>query len=276
MTAASPARMASAQSRSGRKRGPVAAWLFSSKSLAMWTVRGILLMLVTLVLEVVVRAELVNPFFVPRPTDFLPRMVQNFFEPKFLSYTGTTFAEIGVAFLGSAILGLGIGFLLWRFGTLGRAYEPLVAALFSSPLVLLYPVFVIFFGRTPLAIVALATIFSTLPIILYTRQALSSVSPTFLKVGTSLNLSEWSNFRHILIPAAAPTIFTGFRIGLTYVLIVVIAMEFILQIGGLGNFISEVALRFRAIELYAGVTLVILLSAVFIAFTYKIENMVRR
>lgn len=275
MTEAPPAQI-SMRLGSGRDRGPLTAWLFSSTPLAMWTVRGMVLLLLTVLLEVIVTAELVNPFFVPRPSEFLPRMVQNFFDPKFLSYTGTTFAEIGIAFLGSAVVGLGIGFLLWRFGILGKAYEPLIAALFSSPLVLLYPVFVIFFGRTPLAIVALATVFSTLPIILYTRQALSSVSPTFLKVGTSLNLSEWSNFRHILIPAAAPTVFTGFRIGLTYVLIVVIAMEFILQIGGLGNFISEVSLRFRAVELYAGVTLVILLSAVFIAFTYKIENLVRR
>ncbi|HEV7866886.1 MAG TPA: ABC transporter permease subunit, partial [Chthoniobacteraceae bacterium] len=134
----------------------------------------------------------------------------------------------------------------------------------------------IFFGRTSLAIVVLAITTAALPIILFTQQALSNVGSTFLKVGASLKLSEWETFRHILLPAAAPTIFTGLRIGLTFVLIVVVSTEYILQIGGLGNFIAEVSLMFQASQLYAGVTLVIAMSALFVALTYKLEKLVHR
>lgn len=247
-----------------------------SVRLPVWIARLLVLLVAGLLLELAVRVELINPFFVAPPSEFLIQVPRELLDADFLRYTSITLYEVAAAFALSTILGCGGGFLLWRFKTLGQAYEPMIAAVFASPIVLLYPIFIIFFGRTPLAIIALATAFSTLPIILATKQALAGVSPTLIKVGASMNLSERARFRYILLPAAAPTIFTGLRIGLTYVLIVAIAMEYILQIGGLGHFVAEVAMLFRASELYAGVTLVVCISAAFVFLTYRAERMVRR
>ncbi len=242
----------------------------------LWLARTLVVVAFLALLEAVVRGGLISEFFMPPPSEFLPQVARDLVDRQFLILTGITLYETAVAFLLAAIVGIGTGFLLWRVKTLGEAYEPLVAGLFSSPIVLLYPVFLVLFGRTPLAIMALASLFAVLPIILFTRQALAGVSPTLLRVGASLNLSPWANFRHILLPAAAPTIFTGLRIGLTYILIVVVAMEFILQIGGLGNLVAETSLQFRANELYSGVTLVVLMSAVFIFAIYRAEKLVSR
>jgi len=241
-----------------------------------WLARILVLVAFLALLEAAVRVGLINPFFVPPPSEFLAQMARDLFDPRFLVLTGITLYETTAAFLIAASVGIAFGFLLWRVTTLGEAYDPLVAALFSSPIVLLYPIFLVFFGRTPLAIIALASLFAVLPIILFTRQALAGVSPTLLRVGASMNLSAWGNFRYILLPAAAPTIFTGLRIGLTYILIVVVAMEFILQIGGLGYLVAQSALLFRANELYSGVSLVVLMSAAFIYLIYRAERLVSR
>lgn len=227
-------------------------------------------------LEAAVRGGLISRFFLPPPSEFLAQVARDLVDRQFLVYTGITLYETAVAFLLALVVGVAFGFLLWRVKPLGEAYDPLVAGLFSSPIVLLYPIFLVLFGRTPLAIIALAGLFGVLPIILFTRQALAGVSPILLRVGASLNLSRWANFRYIMLPAAAPTIFTGLRIGLTYILIVVVAMEFVLQIGGLGNLVAEKSLLFRARELYSGVTLVVLVSAAFIFLIYRAEGMVRR
>lgn len=242
----------------------------------LWLARMLVVVAFLALLEAAVRMELINPFFVPPPSEFLVQMARDLFDARFLVLAGITLYETAVAFLLAASAGVAFGFILWRVKLLGKAYDPLVAALFSSPIVLLYPIFLVFFGRTPLAIIALASLFAVLPIILFTRQALAGVSPTLLKVGASMNLSAWENFRHILLPAAAPTIFTGLRIGLTYILIVVVAMEFILQIGGLGHLVAQSALLFRANELYSAVTLVVLISAAFIYLIYRAERLVSR
>jgi NitT/TauT family transport system permease protein len=226
-------------------------------------------------LEVIVQAGLIRKFFLPPPSEFLVQVARDLVNVEFLTLTGITLYETMAAFLLAAAVGVTFGFLLWRFNLIGTALDPLVAGLFSSPVVLLYPVFLVIFGRTPSAIISLASLFGVLPIILFTRQALAGVSPTFLRVGRSMKLSSWSNFRHILLPAAAPTIFTGLRIGLTYILIVVVAMEFVLQIGGLGNLVAESSLLFRANELYSAVTLVIVVSAAFLYLINRVEKMVK-
>lgn len=242
----------------------------------MWVVRIAVIAAFLALVEIAVRTEVLNPFFVPPPSDVLARMASNLTDPELLRMLGVTLAETAVAFAIAAVAGVLLGFALWRFRPMGLAFEPLVAALFSSPIVLLYPIFLVILGRNASAIVALAALFAVLPTILFTKQALAGVSRTLLNVGRTNNLSEWATFRHIMLPAAAPTIFTGLRIALTYVLIVVVAMEYILQIGGIGRIVAESALLFRATELYASVGLIVVISAGFIWLINRLERLAQR
>lgn len=247
-----------------------------NRRLPMWLVRILVIAGFLALVELAVRTEVLNPFFVPPPSDVLERMASNLADDELLRMLGVTLAETAVGFGVAAVAGILIGFVLWRFKPMGDAFEPLVAALFSSPIVLLYPIFLVIFGRNSAAIIALAALFAVLPTILFTKQALAGVSRTLLNVGRTNNLSDWATFRHIMLPAAAPTIFTGLRIALTYVLIVVVAMEYILQIGGLGRVVAESALLFRATDLYASVGMIVVISASFIWLINRLERLAQR
>lgn len=240
-----------------------------------WLARILLIVGALLLLEIAVRVGIINEFFMPPPSEFLVQVLRDLTDAAFLTAAGATLLTTGAAFLLAALVGVALGFLFWRSRRLGEAYEPFVAGLFSSPIIILFPIAAVLFGRNATAAIALSALFGVLPIILYTRQALSGVSPILLKVGHSLNLSTTNNFRHILLPAAAPTIFTGLRVGMTYILKVVVTMEFVLRIGGMGSLVSESSLQFRATELYSGVTLIVLLSAAFIYLTYRVERAVK-
>lgn len=237
--------------------------------------RALLVVVGLLLLEVAVRMGLINEFFMPPPSEFLVQVGRDLASGEFLIAAGATLLTTAAAFALAGVMGVALGFLFWRAKRLGEAYEPLVAGLFSSPIIILFPIAAVLFGRNAVAAIALAAIFGVLPIVLYTSQALSGVSPILLKVGSSLNLSTAGNFRHILLPAAAPTIFTGLRIGMTYILKVVVTMEFVLRIGGMGSLVSESSLQFRAAELYSGVTLIVLMSVAFIYMTYQVERVVK-
>lgn len=242
----------------------------------MWIVRIVMIAIFLALVEVAVRTEILNPFFVPEPSSVLAGMASSVTDGDFLGMVAITLGAVLLAFAIAGIAGVLLGFVLWRVRPLGDAYEPLVAALFSSPIVLLYPIFLVIFGRNSAAIIALAALFAVLPTILFTKQALSAVNRTLLNVGRSLSMSSWNLFRHIMLPAAAPTIFTGLRIALTYVLIVVVAMEYILQIGGLGRLVAESALHFRATELYVSVGLIVVISAAFIWLINQLERLAQR
>ncbi len=168
-----------------------------------------------------------------------------------------------VTFLSGALLGLPLGYVLWRYPLFGRACEPLLGSLFASPLILLYPIFLVVFGRTLTAIIAQALLVGIIPIVLGTQNGLRQVSQTFIDVGLIFQLTRWQSFRHVLLPASAPLIFTGLRLGFIYMLLSIVAMEYVVALGGIGNLISSAYFRLDTDELYVGVFLVIFFSVFF-------------
>jgi ABC-type nitrate/sulfonate/bicarbonate transport system permease component len=93
-------------------------------------------------------------------------------------------------------------------------------------------------------------------------------------VGLTLHLTRWQLFRYVLLPAAAPTIFTGLRMGFIYMLLSIIAMEFVVALGGIGNLVSGAYFRLDTEELYVGVALVIFFSVLFFRLLLRGQKLV--
>jgi ABC-type nitrate/sulfonate/bicarbonate transport system permease component len=182
-----------------------------------------------------------------------------------------TLSAIGLAIL----VGVPLGYLLYRYEVLGAAYEGWLAALFAAPIVLLYPLFLVIIGRSHLTLVAMAFIPGVIPIIIQTRQGLLSTPPTLINVGRSFNISERFMFWQIMLPAAVPSIFTGMRIGVMYALVTVVAIEYLIDFGGLGRIVSEMYFRFNVPGTYASILFVVFVSILFYASLGWIEKWLR-
>src|SRR5690348_10280376 len=89
--------------------------------------------------EGLVRSGRLSELFVAKPSVVFQAFGQTFFK-QVLPRAGTTLAEIAVALGLSMAFGLSVGYLLWRFNDVGRAYEVLLSALFAAPTLLLYPI----------------------------------------------------------------------------------------------------------------------------------------
>jgi len=238
--------------------------------------RSLMVLSCLLLLELAVSAQWVSPLFFAKPSAALRTLWSQLANGKIAGMVFITLYEIGFAFLLATLLGLLLGYLLWRYRILGLSYELLLSSLFASPLILLYPLFLVAFGRTSAAIIALAALFGLIPIAINTRSALDHVNPVLIQVGSSMNLLPRQIFRHILIPAAAPAVFSGFRLGLTYILKTILGMEFIVNVGGIGKWISEAAFRFETEEIYAGLFGVLILSVAFLHLLDRMERWIRR
>lgn len=227
-------------------------------------------------LEAGVRRQWIDPFFMASPLQALEVLWSQIWNGRALVLALVTLYEIAFALVISTVVGLGAGFLLWRYRLIGTSYEMPLAALFSSPIILAYPIFLVSFGRTSAAVIALSSIFGLIPIIMNTKSAFQYVNPVLLEVGASMNLSRRQMFSHILLPAVAPTIFSGFRLGLTYILKSVLGLEYVVQVGGVGMWVSEAAFRFEVGEVYAGLFGTVFLSVLFLYVINRAEVLVRR
>jgi ABC-type nitrate/sulfonate/bicarbonate transport system permease component len=108
-----------------------------------------------------------------------------------------------------------------------------------------------------------------------TLEGLHAVRPVLLDVGRSFKLRQGQIFWKVLFPAAVPTIFVGIRLGLIFALINVVGLEFLINFGGLGQLINELAERYDMPGTYAAITFVILISVVIFAGLERVEQWLR-
>lgn len=228
-----------------------------------------------MLLELAIIAGLVPEFVVARPSAAIAAIgpVQQDMDliGNFFVTFGMTFSAIALAIL----VGVPLGYLLYRYEILGEAYEGWLAAAFAAPIVLLYPLFLVIIGRSHLTLVVMAFIPGVIPIIIQTRQGLLATPPTLINVGRSFNISERFMFWQIMLPAAVPSIFTGMRIGVMYALVTVVAIEYLIDFGGLGRIVSEMYFRFNIPGTYASILFVVLVSMLFYASLGRIERWLR-
>ena len=228
------------------------------------------------VVESAVRLGWISTFFLAAPTRAAVVLWEQLIYGNALLLTGITLFEIAACLVIATVFGVLAGFFLWRYKLIGTSYEMLLAALFSSPVILAYPIFLVTFGRSSAAVIALSSLFGLIPTIINTKGAFQNVNPILLQVGASMNLTRRQMFRHILMPAVAPTIFSGFRLALTYILKSVLGLEYVAQVGGVGMWLSDAAFKFEVEEVYAGLFGTILLSILFLYVINRAEVSVRK
>ena len=116
---------------------------------------------------------------------------------------------------------------------------------------------------------------SATAVILKTIEGMAGTRKVLVNVGRSFNLTATQQFWKILFPAALPTIFVGVRLGLIFALINVVGVEFLINYGGLGQLINDLAERYDLAGTYAAICFVILVSVLFFMTLEKIERWLR-
>ena len=225
--------------------------------------------------EILIRINVINRYIVPMPSDVIAAFPRVIVEEDVLSRFLLTAGEAFSACILVTIFGVAGGVLLYRYNLLRLATETWVAAVAAAPLVLMYPLYLVIFGRNALTIVMMGFTAGLAPIILKTLEGLAGTRRVLINVGRSLNLTPWQQFWKILFPAALPTIFVGLRLGLIFSLINIVGIEFLINFGGLGQLINELAERYDLPGTYASICFVILVSICVFVIMERLERWLR-
>jgi ABC-type nitrate/sulfonate/bicarbonate transport system permease component len=228
-----------------------------------------------LFVEALIRLGALNRFIVPLPSEIALSFERVILEEDIPRRFLLTAGECLAAGILVTVIGVAIGALLHRVQLLRLATETWVAAFASAPTVLMYPLFMVIFGRSATTIVMMGFAAGLAPVILKTVEGLSGARRVLINVGRSFRLTERQLFWKILFPAALPTIFVGIRLGLIFALINVVGVEFLINFGGLGQLINELAERYDLPGTYASICFVILVSVLFFMAMERAERWLR-
>lgn len=156
--------------------------------------------------------------------------------------------------LGLAIgIGCPLGIVMGWFKDFEMTVDALLQAGRQVSALALFPVFILFFGIGEISKVVIIFWASVWPVLLNTIAGVKNIDPLFIKSARSMAASGGSLFRKVILPAAAPSIFAGVRLGASYAFMVLVAAEMIGANAGLGFLVLNSQEIFKIPEMYAGI-----------------------
>lgn len=203
--------------------------------------------------ELAPRVGWVNPSFLTPLSDVLRRL-------GVLAASGELGRHVGVS-LGRVFAGLGVavaigvplGILMGAVRAVERGIDAPLQAGRQISAIALFPVFILFFGIGETSKIVIIFWASVWPVLLNTVGGVKAVDPVLIRCARSMGARRATLFRKVILPAAAPSIFTGVRLGGAYAFMVLVAAEMIGANSGLGFLVLNSQETFDVPRMYAAI-----------------------
>ena len=207
---------------------------------------------VTVVWALVASSGLVNQELFPTPAMVWLAAVELYDEGLLRSDLLTSLGRAAIGFSLGASLGVVLGVLTARTRVIGYSLNPLLTLLRPIPAIALVPLAIVWFGigESSKYFVISYTVF--LAVWLNTHHGTSSVAETYIRASRSLGASTAREFVEVVMPAAAPHIVAGLRMGAALAFLSLVAAELTGASAGIGFRIQEARQFIRTDRMFVG------------------------
>jgi ABC-type nitrate/sulfonate/bicarbonate transport system permease component len=193
------------------------------------------------------------PRYLPPPTQIAAALYEVAADGELLRAVAISLYRVAAGFVLGAGAGMLAGLGAGLVPGIRHFFDPLVAFLYVVPKIAFWPIFLLLFGlghESKIAIIAFSCFF---PVFIASRHAALAVQK--LLVGTARNMGapRATMFFRVFVPAAAPQLFAGARIGLAHCFVILFAAELMGSQGGLSPLISEGEDAARFDLMFAGI-----------------------
>ena len=142
--------------------------------------------------------------------------------------------------------GLVLGGLLGLWPRFGRLMGPSFNTFKQISLFAWIPLISVWFGLGDVAKVVFLSLAALVPVVVNTVDGIRSTPASLLEVARVYGYTRWQTTWHVVLPSAAPSIFTGIYLALVYSWLATIGAEYLLVAGrGVGNLLIEGSEHFR-------------------------------
>lgn len=169
----------------------------------------------------------------------------------------------------ATVVGILLGLLLARYWVIDTATGFYITFLYSTPMVALIPLIVIWAGFDTAAKTIILFLFAFFPIVINTYQGVKNVSPELIEVGRAFRCSERALWWHVVLPAALPFVVTGLRLALGRGLIGMVTADLYTAISGIGYLIVRTASTYQMDKMFVPIVTLGLLG-VFLSWLLRL------
>ena len=208
--------------------------------------------------EAIVRLGFVSQIILAAPSDIVLAAATD--GGVFVRAFATTMFEIGTAIVVAGTLGIALGVVVGSSHALAIATAPVLSSIFAIPLIILYPLLMVWLGIGPLSKVVFGVLSGFFPIALNTIDGVRAIDRRYLAFARSVGATRLQTYARIVFPLALPAIVSGLRVGTGLVVIGVVVTEMLASLGGVGFWISYHRTLFNTGHVYFGMVLALLIA----------------
>lgn len=223
------------------------------------------------VLEVFPKLSLPSPFAVGQT---IIELVLDF---TLIEGTALTLWRLFLGFMISIMLGMGIGLMMIKFPQFGKTLSSFAVGLQSFPSIAWIPFAILLIGFNDFGILFVVIMSCVFSVMLSAYTGIRNVPPIYLRAAKNMGAKGFSLFRHVLIPAATPSLIMGMRQAWSFAWHALIGAEMLITtLVGLGYILSVGREFSNMSQIIATMIVIFTIGLIFDRIVFiKIEEKVR-
>ncbi|MDA3846444.1 MAG: ABC transporter permease [Vallitaleaceae bacterium] len=201
---------------------------------------------------------LLSKSFMPSPLETLAYVFHHF--TLLMSHLLVSFYRIGISILITVILGGSLGILIAQNKKVDQFLSPLIYTLYPIPKIAFLPLIMLFFGLGNLSKIILISLILFFQITLSVRDSVKNIHPSYYLSIKSLGAGKRDLYRHVILPAMLPNLFTALRVSVGTAISVLFFAENFATRFGIGYFIMDSWLKLDYVAMFAGIIAISLMG----------------
>lgn len=191
-----------------------------------------------MVWEVTSRLSGLPDFMFPSLTQIFSTFFNGIISGQFIASVGKSLSRILIGFIVATILGIILGYLIWKYKLIEDTLGFVVTALQSIPSIVWFPLAIIWFGLNDFAIIFIVTIGATWTMTISATSGFKNVPVLYQQVAKTLGSNGFHFMRTVIIPSAVPQLLSGMRIAWAFSWRALMAGELLGASSGLGQLLE--------------------------------------
>jgi NitT/TauT family transport system permease protein len=241
-----------------------------------WARQLVALLLLLALWEAAGRAGMLNPLYLPSPSQIGAALVDLFSDGRIWPHLEATFT----AALGGLALGIAVGVVLGVAAALMRLIaellEPVMTLLNAVPRVILAPLFVIWLGVGLASKIALSFILVAVLIFFTVFTGIRQVDRRMVERVITLGGDRWALVRHVYLPSVTAWILSNLKIAVGFAFTGALVGEFVAATHGLGYLLSFAQSTYNAALMFALIFLILIVVLLIFGIAGRLEKFLLR
>jgi len=216
----------------------------------------------------------IEKWFLPSPSDIIREGFSSW--PRLWLHTTSTLTKMLIGFPIGVLAGILIAVVMHLSKPIKSAFSPLLIISQNIPIIVLAPLFLVWFGYGVFPKIIVVILVCFFPIVVSMTTGLVETDRGLYNYMRMIGASRRQIFTKLELPFSLPYLFSGMKISATYSVMGAVIAEWLGASSGLGHYMVISSKSFRNDRVFTVVFVIVILSLIMYALIIVLQKLVIR